>query len=188
MRDRILDAATRIFAVRGFDATAMREVADEVGVSVAALYHHFPSKTEILEAIVERGYTDVHAALDAVPSGGDAVEEVRAVVRQIILTMHDGFGFATAARFDRPAIMATMGDRYRALRLGAVDRLEAVIRRGQADGSIRQDLDPKLAVRLLAGMWNWMPDWYTPGSSSRAVEIADRFSGIAVDGARRAAS
>jgi AcrR family transcriptional regulator len=188
MRERILDCAIRIFAVRGFDATSMREISDDLGVSVAALYHHFPGKSEILEAIVERGYGEIHDALAKVPTGGDAVDEVRAVVRQIILTMHDGFGFATAARFDRPAIVATMGDRYRELRLVAIDRLEDAIRRGQSEGTIRSDLDPRVAVRVLSGMWNWMPDWYVPGSSSRAVDVADLFATIAVDGVQRVGS
>jgi AcrR family transcriptional regulator len=182
--DRILDAATRIFAVRGFDATAMHEISDDLGVSVAALYHHFPSKATILEAIVERGYRDVHDALDTCGTDRPAIELVECMIRQIVLSMHDAFEFATAARFDRPAIMVAMGERYRELRLEAVDRLEAALRAGQRAGTIRDDIDPKLTVRLLAGMWNWMPDWYVPDTSRRAVELADRFASIAIRGAR----
>ncbi len=50
-RDRILDIAMDLFIEQGFDKTSLREIADQLGFSKAAIYYHFASKDEILLAL-----------------------------------------------------------------------------------------------------------------------------------------
>jgi AcrR family transcriptional regulator len=50
-RDRILDAALDLFNEKGFDKTSLREIAEQIGVTKAALYYHFASKGDILMAL-----------------------------------------------------------------------------------------------------------------------------------------
>jgi AcrR family transcriptional regulator len=50
-RDRILDIALDLFTEQGYDGTSLREIADKLGVTKAALYYHFSSKEEILLAL-----------------------------------------------------------------------------------------------------------------------------------------
>ena len=52
-RQRILDTATDLFVERGYEATSLREIAEAVGVTKAALYYHFTSKDELLRALIE---------------------------------------------------------------------------------------------------------------------------------------
>ena len=52
-RREILDASLELFAESGFFGTSMRQIARAVGVRESALYHHFPSKDAILEALLE---------------------------------------------------------------------------------------------------------------------------------------
>ena len=47
-RERILTVAARLFSEKGFNATSIRDIANELGVTKAALYYHFTSKEEIL--------------------------------------------------------------------------------------------------------------------------------------------
>lgn len=51
-RQRILDAALRLFAEKGYDATSMREISEQLGITKAALYYHFDSKAEIVRAML----------------------------------------------------------------------------------------------------------------------------------------
>src|SRR5262245_24195084 len=53
-RDRILDAAVRAFAARGYRGASIDTIAAEVGVSRQGVLHHFRSKTELLVAVLER--------------------------------------------------------------------------------------------------------------------------------------
>jgi AcrR family transcriptional regulator len=53
-RDRILDAAERLFAERGFAATSLRALTQQAGVHLAAANYHFGSKRELLRTVIER--------------------------------------------------------------------------------------------------------------------------------------
>lgn len=52
-RDRILEVALELFSGRGFSRTSVRSIAHEAGITDAALYYHFSSKEEILNALIE---------------------------------------------------------------------------------------------------------------------------------------
>ncbi|MXM65357.1 TetR family transcriptional regulator [Streptomyces sp. HUCO-GS316] len=51
-RRRILEAANTLFAERGYAGTSMRDIAEHLGMTSAALYYHFPAKEELLSALV----------------------------------------------------------------------------------------------------------------------------------------
>jgi len=52
-KDRILDTALDLFIKQGYDKTSLREIAEQVGVTKAALYYHFASKEEIFRTLVQ---------------------------------------------------------------------------------------------------------------------------------------
>jgi hypothetical protein len=52
-RERILEVAGELFTDHGYDVTSLREIADRLGFTKAALYYHFQSKEEILKALLE---------------------------------------------------------------------------------------------------------------------------------------
>ncbi len=62
-RQRILTVSARLFSERGFSGTSIRDIADELGVTKAALYYHFPSKDAILAEIVAQPLAAVQAIL-----------------------------------------------------------------------------------------------------------------------------
>jgi AcrR family transcriptional regulator len=53
-RERILDIALDLFIDKGYDKTSLREIAEKLGFSKAALYYHFASKDDILLALHQR--------------------------------------------------------------------------------------------------------------------------------------
>ncbi|MDY6999044.1 MAG: helix-turn-helix domain-containing protein [Actinomycetota bacterium] len=63
-QQRILDAATEAFAVRGFTAATMADIVDGSGASVGSIYHHFGGKRELFLAIFDRLVADIDAHLD----------------------------------------------------------------------------------------------------------------------------
>ncbi|HLN16145.1 MAG TPA: helix-turn-helix domain-containing protein [Acidimicrobiales bacterium] len=68
-RQRILDTALSLMAQRGVDGTSMRDLAQATGLNVASLYHYFPSKKDLLVAVLaERGFLDDMASATA-PTG-----------------------------------------------------------------------------------------------------------------------
>jgi AcrR family transcriptional regulator len=63
-RERILDAAESLFADRGFEGAAMRDIAAGANLNPASLYNHFTSKQALFEAVLERGLRPLFVVLD----------------------------------------------------------------------------------------------------------------------------
>src|SRR3954451_20119025 len=53
-RQRVLDAAARVFGRSGYEGARVAEIAKAAGLSVGAIYNHYPSKAELLAAVVEQ--------------------------------------------------------------------------------------------------------------------------------------
>jgi AcrR family transcriptional regulator len=65
-RERILDVALELFLAQGYDGTSLRQIAEQLGVTKAALYYHFESKEDILRALHMRLHEFGKDALDVV--------------------------------------------------------------------------------------------------------------------------
>src|SRR5579871_4557796 len=65
-RERILDVSLELFNEQGYDKTSLREIAEQLGVTKAALYYHFRTKEEIVGSIV----ADMVTALDELLAWG----------------------------------------------------------------------------------------------------------------------
>jgi AcrR family transcriptional regulator len=72
-RKAILDAALNVFAESGFRSGSLRNVAERVGMSEAGLLHHFPSKSALLAAVLERRDEQTQDQFDLNPSSGQGM-------------------------------------------------------------------------------------------------------------------
>lgn len=75
-RGRILDAALRVFARKGFKGASVREIASEAGVTTGAIYYHFADKDDLLAAAIKR---DVHYVFSLSPYDEDGRPKSRDV-------------------------------------------------------------------------------------------------------------
>ncbi|MBR0799088.1 TetR/AcrR family transcriptional regulator [Bradyrhizobium jicamae] len=64
-REAILAAARRTAQARGYNGLNFRDLADEVGIKAASIYHHFPSKADLGAAVARRYWEDTAAQLEA---------------------------------------------------------------------------------------------------------------------------
>jgi AcrR family transcriptional regulator len=76
-RGRLISTARRLFAERGFAATSTEEILGEAGVSRGALYHHFPSKTDLFRATFEAVEDDLTAQVLAAAAGSGETDPMR---------------------------------------------------------------------------------------------------------------
>ena len=73
-RDRILETALDLFIERGYDKTSLREIAERVGVTKAALYYHFSSKEEIIRTLIQPVYDHFEPLAEALARRPDLKE------------------------------------------------------------------------------------------------------------------
>lgn len=72
---RLLAAATRLFAERGYDRTSVQEIVEAAGVTKGALYHYFGSKDDLLHEVYARVLRVQQERLDAFADADAPVEE-----------------------------------------------------------------------------------------------------------------
>ena len=78
MREQILDVALELFNEQGYDKTSLREIAERLGVTKAALYYHFRSKSDILLELHLRMHELGRGALAAIDELGDDEDAIAA--------------------------------------------------------------------------------------------------------------
>src|SRR6185369_3774750 len=84
-REAILDAAEVLFAERGVDGVAVRDLARELRLTPSSLYNHFPGKQALYEAVLERGlepFAQLFADPDPGPITQDAVRRTVALIEE----------------------------------------------------------------------------------------------------------
>lgn len=62
-RERLLDEAMRLFALRSFAGTSLQMIADNLGVTKAAIYHHFKTRDDILTAVIQPALDELRALI-----------------------------------------------------------------------------------------------------------------------------
>lgn len=146
-RDAIIQTALDYFGRHGYHGVSMREIARHVGLSQAGLLHHFPTKTDLLTAVLEsRDERSVAAALDTIERAADPLAGLLAVIadnttRRPLVQMFLVLS-AEATDEDHPAHEYF---RHRSRRVIAV--LRTALAQAQAGGLIAPDIDLDGAAR-----------------------------------------
>lgn len=92
-RERILEAALRLFARQGYAATSVRRIAEEAGVSQGLLYNYFEGKEALLRAMFERSTTDVEQSLSEAETGAAPQERIERLVRSAFAIVGEHLSF-----------------------------------------------------------------------------------------------
>ncbi|TDD18605.1 TetR/AcrR family transcriptional regulator [Nonomuraea diastatica] len=183
-RDHLVKLAAELFARKGFQATTVREIADEAGILSGSLYHHFDSKETIVDEVLSTFLDDLIARYRAaLESGGDA----RTVLSEMVRI---GFGTLEPHR----AAITVMQNDWNYLRqfprfnylVKAEDEVEqmwvAQIKAGQAAGLFRPDVDPKLTYRMIRDTIWVAVRWFRPGGRLNTSGLAEHYITVLFDG------
>ena len=83
-RDRVLDEALLAFGLHGFDATSLDQIAAELGVRKQTILYYFPSKNELLEALVDRTSATIADELERAIKGAEpGFARIELIVRTV---------------------------------------------------------------------------------------------------------
>lgn len=184
-RDRILDDAARLFARGGYDGTSLDDVAQAIGVTKAAIYHYFPNKKEIYEAIIVRTLDGllrfVQAATAQVSGPEEKLVRFMTAHADFFEDHYDGFlamlvGYGGMRNVVMIAEAQKLRDDYE-------QALRQIIADGSAQGAFRQ-VDVPITSRAVLSMLNWMVRWYRPGEGRRASAFARDYCDLILGGIR----
>jgi len=181
--DSLLDVAVEVFNERGYDATSMDELAGRLGVTKSAIYHHVPSKVELLRLALDRALDGLFAVtVEPGATTGPAIERLEHVVRGSVRVLTAQLPFVTLllrVRGNSPVEQAALQRRR------AFDRIVTdLVRAAEEEGDVRPDVDPALTSRLLFGAVNSITEWFRPDRGLDAVALADALVATTFDGLR----
>ena len=179
-------AAARLFAEKGYHGTSIGDLAEALGVQKGTLYSHIDSKAELLWEVANEGAQAFHAALDALPDEGPAVERIRAALRAHLRVVAEQLDIATVFTREWRYLAGEHRDAFVAERRRYEERFRALFREGRELGELRADLDDATAARLALSAANWAYTWLRPGVDTGS--LADRFTALLLDGMRGYAS
>ena len=190
LKARIVAEARELFLRRGFSAVTTGEISSELGIGKATLYKHFPSKAEILRAVVDSIKAEVLGGFERSLEDGsvDFLEKfIRLATFMGEWLSRLGSVLIQDLRRNAPGVWREI-DEFRKDRI--LVNFGALIEGGIAAGVFRPDVDRELAVRmflsLVQGFLN--PDFLRdPRTSARDVfETLFKlfFEGMLTDGAR----
>lgn len=185
IRRDIVAAATRLFSQRGYHGTTMRDIAAEIGIQKASLYHHVREKEDLLFAIHEELVEELISLTLPVVTSADPpdvkIREIMHVGMQFIARHRDGVAVFLHERHqiqgERWSAIASKRDMYERLVLGIVTEA--------ARSGDFVDTEFKIATRGVLAMMFWCYTWYRPDGPLTADEIADVFADVALFGLTR---
>lgn len=192
-RERILRAAIKVFARKGFYATRVSEIAKAAGVADGTIYLYFKNKDDVLISIFEDRISRLLAVLRREIDEADSFEDKLRVVVEVQLGLLEG------QRDLAEVVTVNLRQSSRLLKQYAaplfneyLDLIAAVIAAGQQGGLVRSDLSPRVVA---TGLWGALDGialtWALGGKSENPEALrrgASQIASVFLDGVRTCVS
>lgn len=179
----VLELSVEVFNRHGYDATSMGMLAEQLGISKSAIYHHVESKEHLLRLALDEALVPLEAIGEEDSSRtGPAAERLEHMLRATIRVLVAKQPYVTLllrlrgnTEIERDAL-----HRRRAVDADLADLVAAA----QQEGALRDDLDARTATRLLFGMINSLVEWFRTDGPVSATTVEDIVLTMAIDGLR----
>jgi AcrR family transcriptional regulator len=183
LRVQVIFAAKRLLVEQGYHGLAMREIAEAVGVSKAALYYHFQDKEQLLLAILESYLDDIEGLIDDVQTcAPDSRTRIRLLIARILGQPAEQRAVIRLASQEMSQLSETARrDFDRLYHRKFLRKIEAILADGVRRGDLRP-VDPNVATWTLLGM---MYPYFYPAHAAELPapdDVAEQLARIYLDG------
>jgi AcrR family transcriptional regulator len=160
-RAEILAVATELFSEQGFEATSLREIAERLGITKAALYYHFPSKDDILAALLEPMGATLAELVDRLGAATD-VEQWANALSWIIDMVFENVALFRVLQRNRHA-MQQLHDSFDAMQehIGMHQRVQEAVHAAAAD--VGEEIRMFAALGAVTAFDDWAPHLLADG-------------------------
>jgi AcrR family transcriptional regulator len=182
-RADIVDAAAQLFEARGYFTTSVGDIAQQVGIEKPTLYHYFKSKEQILYEIHESfasQIVDAHKA--AVAQTDDPLEQLEAIFLSFFKVMQEKRAHVRTFFFYFDELKnGVYRNKINRRRQQLSDLVQGAIEECIQAGIFRP-MNPRLAMLVVTGIFNWAPQWYNPSGPMQPKELTAFVSDIVLGG------
>ena len=184
-RSDIIQAAAQIFRQKGYHGTSMQDIADNVQLQKASLYHHVSSKQEILLSILDQALEGLTQDLEQiVTSDLPADQKIRKAIQSYIERMMEDADLAAVLLLEYRSLEPDQRQNHVARR----DRYESLWRQIITEGvrtGVFRELDISVSTFSLFGVQNWTITWFNENGRLSATDLADQYCDLFLSGIRR---
>jgi AcrR family transcriptional regulator len=164
-----------VFRQRGYHATRLEDIAEELGMQKGSLYNYIDSKEELLLAVVTVPAAQLLESLSTLSESDlPASEKIRLVARSHARVVEDYLPYV--AVYVQEIAGQDHSPEWRERDRAYVRQLSAIIDEGRQSGLFDSATAPVISSMALIGALNWMTRWYEPGGELSAEEISDRIA------------
>jgi AcrR family transcriptional regulator len=183
-KSEILVAAKEVFAQQGVKRTTMRQIGGHAGILSGSLYHHFESKLDLVDAILDEFCTEVLAQYRAMASvDGDPTVRFRTMVRYAFsLLEHHSAALAIIQQDSAELVIDPRFAYLVSFNQEIEDHWTDVVRDGIRQGVIRRSVEPRVFYRFARDAILGAGRWYTPSRPKTYEDLADEFADIVLLG------
>ncbi|MBE1534853.1 TetR/AcrR family transcriptional regulator [Actinomadura algeriensis] len=184
-REHLVKLAAELFAEKGFQATTVRNIAEEAGILSGSLYHHFDSKESIVDEILTGFFEDIMASYRRVieEGGDDPRATIAGLVRTAFGTLEPHRAAITVMQNDWNYLRGMERFAYLTKSEDEVEKMWVdTLKAGQEQGVFRLDLDPKLTYRMIRDTVWVAIRWFKPGGKLNAEGLAEHYLKVMFDG------
>jgi TetR/AcrR family transcriptional regulator, cholesterol catabolism regulator len=180
--EEIAQAAIRLFEKKGYHATSVQDIADEVGLQKGSLYHYISSKEDLLMKITHQSITNFNKTLEKIINLDLPVREkfsmaieshlnsLTSNLQMSVVLLREAFSLGE----EQHQVIQEATDRYLELWTNILDE-------GLKTGEF-QHTDSRLTALAILGSCNWVYRWFNPNGALSAKEVANVFSNIFLKG------
>ncbi|GAA1996008.1 TetR/AcrR family transcriptional regulator [Nocardiopsis rhodophaea] len=183
--DRLMSAATRLFAERGYERTSVREIVQAAGVTKGAMYHYFASKDDLLFAVYERVLAMQMRRLEEFASDeGPIAERLREAAADVVRTTVENLEDTVIFQRSLHMLSPERQNEVRKERRSYHERFREMIEEGQHSGVFRTDIPADIVVTQYFGAVHHLGMWYRPDGELSGAAVGDHFAHLLLNGLR----
>ncbi|MBW3665614.1 MAG: TetR/AcrR family transcriptional regulator [Actinobacteria bacterium] len=177
--DRLVAAATRLFANQGYERTTVQEVVVAAGVTKGAMYHYFTSKDDLLHEIYHRILTMQLERLRAFADDEGPIDaRLREAAVDVIATTVDNFDDLTVVARCMHLLAPPQQRAVRSERRRYHETFRHMVAEGQRAGMFASEVDADLVVDFFFGAVHHLPMWFRPDGRLSGQALGEAYADL----------
>ncbi|TNC19350.1 TetR/AcrR family transcriptional regulator [Amycolatopsis alkalitolerans] len=182
---RLLSAATKLFAQKGFDRTSVQEIVAAAGVTKGAMYHYFGSKDDLLSEIYGRVLRLQTEQLEKVAvTEAPVPERLRRAAVDVVVSTIENLDDTKIFLQSMHHLAPEKSRAVRAERRRYHERFRSLIEEGQRAGALRADKPADIVVDFFFGAVHHLGAWYRSGGRLSAREVGEHYADLLLSSLR----
>ena len=151
-RSRILQAALRLFAAKGYEGTTTKDLAGKANVAEGTLFRYFPNKKAILIEVATRGWVDILTDLLTELSEMGSYKAVAQVMRRRVLRMRENSDLLRVC-FIEAQFHPELKDRIQSEVIAKMTDVAEAFFQTAIDRGVYRPMNPKIVAQVFLGMF-----------------------------------